>query len=319
MIDVVYHCYLVGNWKEIVSSQLRRLKSSGLYDNADSIYVTVNLAEGTKEEFNELTKDYLKIKKEFFNDNKAEYPGIKKVREIGLSKNTKILYFHTKGVSNTYIKYESKEPSFEKIKNISAWRECLEYFLIDKWKESVEKLDYYDNVGVTCVNGLFWGNFWWTQTKHIEKTNEVLIKSRWYYEEWLNQGLDYVKNYEWYNFTCNPYLTEIDESWYKNQKKYTGQKIILRKALYGIPSFEVDEGYSGSPLNTMQDVTDVISKLLEKTKNMMFDIYVDSKVMGCDPAPTKRKFLILEFSSEKDLKKIFKFGLHEGMYFVYSL
>ena len=37
MISIVYHCYLVGNWKEIVNEQLNRLKSSGLYDFADII------------------------------------------------------------------------------------------------------------------------------------------------------------------------------------------------------------------------------------------------------------------------------------------
>jgi hypothetical protein len=51
MISVVYHCYLVGNWKEIVNEQLNRLKSSGLYDSADIIEVTVNLDKTDKSEF----------------------------------------------------------------------------------------------------------------------------------------------------------------------------------------------------------------------------------------------------------------------------
>jgi ABC-type bacteriocin/lantibiotic exporter with double-glycine peptidase domain len=51
MISVVYHCYLVGNWKEIVNEQLNRLKSSGLYDSADIIEVTVNLDKTDKNSF----------------------------------------------------------------------------------------------------------------------------------------------------------------------------------------------------------------------------------------------------------------------------
>jgi len=313
MIDIVYHCYLVGNWKQIVSSQLLRLKDSGLYDAADSIYVTINLSEGTEEEFNELTKDYSKLNKEFFVNNGAEYPAVKKVREIGLSKDTKIFYFHTKGVSNTYSKYESKEISTEKINNILSWKECLEYFLIDKWEESVKKLDEYDNVGVTCNGGWFWGNFWWTQSKHLQRTNEVSMGTRWAYEAWLNEGITGVNNFEWYKFTYNPYVTNIDESWYKTGSEYEGQKIVLHKATYGTPSFEIDEGYTNSVLDVTNDVTDIVSALLEKEDNMLFNIHIDNNTMGGDPIHMTRKFLMLEFSPENDPDKIFKIGTHEGM------
>lgn len=314
MINIVYHCYLVGNWKKIVLDQLLRLKNSGLYDVSESIYVTVNLSEGTEDEFNELTKDFTKLSKEFFINNMAEYPAIKKIREIGLSKNCKILYLHTKGVSNTYSKYLSKEISHEKIKNILAWKECLEYFLIDKWKESISKLDEYDNVGVTCNNGWFWGNFWWTQTKHIKKTKEVYIGTRWVYESWLNEGINDVKNYEWFKFTFNPYVTNIDSDWYKEESKYKGQKIILHKALYGAPKFEIDEGYTNSVLNVVNDVTDILKEILLKENNLQFNVHVNNTTMGGDPIYMTRKFLMLEFSPESNPNKIFKIGTHEGMY-----
>ena len=108
MISVVYHCYLVGNWKEIVNEQLNRLKSSGLYDSADIIEVTVNLDKTDKSEFENVVSNYSKLNIEYFTDNAAEYPGIKKVRELALSHDTKIFYFHTKGVSNNYDNYNDK-------------------------------------------------------------------------------------------------------------------------------------------------------------------------------------------------------------------
>jgi hypothetical protein len=315
MISIVYHCYLVGDWKRIVSEQLLRLKKSGLYDESESIYVTINLSEGTEEEFNTLTKDYLKLNKEFFTDNTAEYPAVKKVREIGLLKDTKIFYFHTKGVSNTYSKYITKDISKEKINNILAWKECLEYFLIDNWEESIKKLDEYDNVGVTCNGGWFWGNFWWTQTKHLKKTKEVSMGTRWAYEAWLNEGLDNVKNHEWYKFTFNPYLTNIEPSWYKNGAEYVGQKINLISANYGTPKFEIDEGYTNSVLDVTIDVTDVVKKLLLKENNLQFNFHVDNDTMGNDPIHMTRKFLMVEFSPENNSNKIFKMGTHEGMTF----
>ena len=61
MISVVYHCYLVGNWKEIVNEQLNRLKSSGLYDSADIIEVTVNLDKTDKSEFENVVSNYSKL------------------------------------------------------------------------------------------------------------------------------------------------------------------------------------------------------------------------------------------------------------------
>jgi len=314
MINIVYHCYLVGNWKQVVSNQLLRLKNSGLYDVANLIYVTINLSEGTEEEFNELTKEFTKLNKEFFSDNRAEYPAIKKVRELGLSNDCKILYLHTKGVSNTYSRYTAKEVSKEKIENILAWKECLEYFLIDKWEECIEKLDEYDNVGVTCNNNWFWGNFWWSQTKHIEKTKEVSIGTRWDYEAWLNERVNDVKNYEWHKFTYNPYVTNIDPDWYKGESKYKGQKIILNSANYGTPEFEIDEGYTNSVLNVVNDVTDIVKESLLKEDNLQFNIHIDNNTMGGDPIYMTRKFLILNFSPENDPSKIFKIGTHEGMH-----
>ena len=313
MINIVYHCYLVGNWKHIVSNQLLRLKKSGLYDAAESIYVTINLSEGTEDEFNEVTKEYDKLNKEFFTNNAAEYPAVKKVREIGLSKDMKILYLHAKGVSNTYSKYNSNETSTDKINNILAWKECLEYYLIDKWEDSVKKLDEYDNVGVTCNNGWFWGNFWWTQTKHLQKTNEVTTGTRWAYEAWLNEGINDVKNYEFFKFTYHPYVTNIDESWYKEEAIYKGQKIILHKATYGTPSFEIDEGYTNSVLDIAKDVTEIVKGLLEKENNLQFNIHVNNDIMGGDPIYMTKKFLMLEFSPESEPEKIFKIGTNEGM------
>jgi hypothetical protein len=294
MISVVYHCYLVGNWKEIVNEQLNRLKSSGLYDSADIIEVTVNLDKTDKSEFENVVSNYTKLNVEYFTDNTAEYPGIKKVRELALSNDTKIFYFHTKGVSNNYNNYNDKTISQEKIENIQQWKECLEYFLIDKWEESIELLDSYDNVGVTCNGGWYWGNFWWSQSSHIKKTSEVGLWGRWDYEAWLNRDTPESKNYEFHHF---------------------GDKITVTNAFYGTPPFQIDEGYSGMELNVGNDVTDIVKELLKIENNLQFNFNINNESMGGDPAFGSRKFLIIEFSPESNLNKKYKMGLHEGQTF----
>jgi len=314
MIGIVYHCFLVNNWKEIVSRQLLRLKESGLYDAADIIYTTVICTEEQIDEFNELLQDYNKIQTEFSSDNCYEYLGIKKVKELGDTYNIKILYFHTKGVSNKYITYNGKEYSAEKENNIKAWTECLEYFLIDKWEESLEKLNEFDNVGVTCNSGWYWGNFWWTQSKHITQCGSVERSgSRWYYEGWLN-GFNSAKCFEWYSFSYNPYVSGIPEGWYKNPDKYKGAKIILHNARYGASPFEIDEGYSCLPLNITADVTDNVKAILEECNNEFISVYASNALVKDDPTFGYKKFLFLTFSLDVDPEEIYNIGTHEGMH-----
>jgi hypothetical protein len=312
MISVVYHCYLVGDWKSLVSQQLGRLKESGLYDSADNIYVTVNVGNSTEDEFKSHVSEYSKLQIEFHEHNSAEYPGIKKVRDIATTNDTKIFYFHTKGVSNTYKDYNTKEYSSEKVENIKSWKECLEYFLIDKWSECIDKLDNFDNVGVTCNGGWFWGNFWWSKSSHIQKTAEVGHWGRWDYEAWLNRDTPNSLNFEWFHFNYNPYVTNISEDWYKTESPYKDELIVVRNAKYGSISFEVDEGHSGSKLNITNNVTDIVRQNVVENNHRMINIRVDNDVLGGDPVFGSRKFLVVELSPRTDMNKIYKIGIHEG-------
>lgn len=314
MIGVVYHTYLINDWTEVVLKQLKRLKDSGLYDRCEIIWTTVNLNGHTEDEFNEIVSNYPKLQKEFHINNSAEYPGIKKVRELcSLHSDLKVLYFHTKGVNNKFKRTNQNDISEEKITNIQAWKECLEYFLIDKWEECVEKLDEYDNVGVTCNNGWFWGNFWWSQPKHILKTREVNHWSRWSYEAWMNDYVEGpIKNYEFYKFVYNPYVTTMEEEWYKNPEKFKGSKIILHKAEYGTSNFEIDEGYGNYILDKTVDVTEHVKNFLEKEEYRGFDIGVTNENLGGNPVEQNRKFLFIWFSLDIDEDKIYKLGANEG-------
>jgi hypothetical protein len=314
MIGIVYHNYLVGNWREIVIQQLERLKTSGLYDSADEIHFTVNLAEETEEAFNETIKDYNKAQIEFHINNSFEYPGIKKVKELGdKHDNMKIFYFHTKGVSNNYKNHVTREISSEKIENIKLWKECLEYFLIDKWEESIKKLDEYDTVGVTCNGGWYWGNFWWTTSEYIKGCEEVGMWGRWDYEAWLNKGRINPRNYEFWHFFINPYVTKLDKDLYTiNKSQFKGCKINLIKAEYGTPPYQIDEGYDPKMPYKTSDVTKYVEEMLKSTNYEYFNIRVDNSVLGGDPAYLYRKFLFLTFVLDCYPDKVYKFGISEG-------
>jgi hypothetical protein len=313
MIGIVYHCYLVNNWKSLVKEQLSRLKTSGLYDACDLLYITVNLAGVDESLFTEEIKEYKKAIVDTYKDNAAEYPGIKKVKDLSNKyEDIKILYFHTKGVNNNYVDLNTNEISYEKVNNIKAWRDCLEYFLIDRWEENIDKLNYYDTTGVTCNSGWYWGNFWWANSSHISKTEDVGFWGRWDYEAWLNKGVEAPKNYEWHHFTYNPYLTYMDPSWYKGDSPYKGQKIIIQKAYYGSPPFVIDEGYSGIELNVGADVIEQVNNLLSVEDYKKFNFNINNTTMGGDPCFGYRKFLIVEFYPEKDSNKIYKIASHEG-------
>lgn len=313
MISIVYHTYLVGDWKNLIKKQLDRIKVSGLYDVADEIWVTINLSGNNEQDVRKYFLEYSKINLEFNEQNHAEYPGIKKVKELCEKYDTKIFYFHTKGVSNNWITFNDKQPSLKKIENVSSWRECMEHFLIDNWKDCVEKLNTYDNVGVSCNGGWYWGNFWWSQSKHIKKTSDVGIWGRWDYEAWLNKDTPNSTNYEFYHMGYNPFLSNIPLEFYTGGlEKYKNNNIVVKKAFYGTPPFEIDEGYSTTPLNVGIDVTEKVNMLLNLTENKHLKFNVNNNTMGEDPIWGHRKCMIIEFYPEGYENKIIELGVTEG-------
>lgn len=312
-ILIVYHCYLTKKWKELITQQLDRLINSKLYDEADNIYVTINLGDVEIEDVISFFKRYEKLNLEFFKDNHGEYPGILKVKQLSKEFDAKILYFHTKGVSNNWTTFNGGEISDIKSKNSNYWREFMEYFLIDNWRECVSKLDYYDNVGASLNGKEFWGNFWWTKTSHINKTCDVGIWSRWDYESWINKDCPESLSYQFYHLGFNPYLTELIPKLYNGEyDKFKGCRIIIKSATYGTPPFEIDEGYSTTPLNVVNDVTEIVTKLLDTHNGFKLSFNVNNETMGGDPKWGSRKCLIIKFSPEGFNDEIIEMGVCEG-------
>ena len=272
-IAVVQYCWAVNNWQDYLTEELELVKSSGLSEEADELYLFVsdsdgvgharpdllsfdpdseNNGEGKNEsKIKDLMSKYPKYKLEYTTRNfGGEFTGPKKVHELSrLDEDYNVLYFHTKGVFNKYKNFFTGELSQIKIDSIKCWRRFLQYFVIENWRDCVEKLKEFDVVGANRINVWFEGNFWWTKSSHLRKCRpyeEFYSGSRWCAEAWiiedqLNRGIKDISTYEFFYKDFNPYSTNIPDYFYKKDKpkKVT---IKINKALYGWFAEQNDEG-----------------------------------------------------------------------------
>ena len=276
---IVYHIYCVGNYLEVAKHQLNRLKTSGLYDWCDKLEITCVDTLDQFEGIDELVKDLDKAVLNKFVNNHYEYEGINKVWEYSQQYKGKVLYFHTKGVSNLYTNLETKVISQRKQTGIGWWKEIMEYFLINNFQDCLQKLDEYEQCGVTNNDKWWWGNFWWANLSFIRINAKPTHGDRWYFEAWLNHYRN-PSVYEFYHFDFNGYFTYLPQDIY-NKEKYKDSKIEVVRAFYGTLGEQQDEGKTFAE-RVVVDVTEQIKHNLEANNYKGFNIRVDNNIGG-DP------------------------------------
>lgn len=276
---IVYHIYCVGNYLEVVKHQLNRLKTSGLYDWCDKLEITCVDTLNQFEGIDELVKDLDKAVLNKFVNNHYEYEGINKVWEYSQQYKGKVFYFHTKGVSNLYANLETKVISQRKQTGIGWWKETMEHFLIDNFQDCLQKLDEYEQCGVTNNDKWWWGNFWWANLSFVRINAKPTHGDRWYFEAWLNHYRN-PSVYEFYHFDFNGYFTYLPQDIY-NKEKYKDSKIEVVRAFYGTLGEQQDEGKAFAE-RVVVDVTEQIKHNLEANNYERFDIRVDNNIGG-DP------------------------------------
>ena len=302
-IGIVYHVYCVGFWEELVKEQLLKLKNTGLYDTARLLWVTINDLNNNKARIDRIFTKYPKFKIEYRNGNGAEAPGIQKVYDICQGDtNIKVLYFHAKGVSNTYRSIENKqEICHRKIEGSKSWRLCMEHFLVKGWRDCINRLDYYDLVCTTHTDAWVWGNFWWANADYIRAHPFPSGGSRWFYEYWITTKdvIPAPTVFEYYHFSYLALISKVPSYLY-NGTLPDGQKIELISATYGALDIQMDEGYPVPPDDTsdkIADVTEYVQKNLELNNYVGFDKRVQSQFpAGFDPFFGGRKHLTIDFS-----------------------
>lgn len=288
---IVYHIFAKNDFKDVIQSQVDRLKSSGVYDWCDKMEVTFTGRESELKTIQPIFDGLEKVNITITSKNHYEYYAIHTIWEYSQKYDGKVFYLHTKGVSNKYKDLQSKEICERKVEGIKWWRETLEYFLIDKWRECVEKLNDNNQCGLTNVGGWWWGNFWWSNLSWVGCNSEPEKGDRWYFEAWLNKFRE-PKKYEWFHFTFNPYYSKLPYDIY-NTEKYKSSNIEFIKAEYGTLGIQTDEG-CGITERLMVDVSKPVLTNFENNNKRGFNIYSNNNLAG-DPNHGFKKHLEITF------------------------
>ena len=225
-IAIFYHVGQIGNWQEVYQEQIDRLTASGILDTCKYFHIGINgteplpfVPENARVSYNTnhvLEADTLTSLWHFAQDN----PGCK------------VLYLHTKGVTH-------KNTDFEQ--HTKEWRNCLEYFCIDKWRMCVDTLEMYDTCGPLLRDGAIYnpvhapaihipatfydGNFWWANASYIaslDPTYMYIDDTPWLRgksELWIGTGSpkaaclyakDYSNPYAYGNFSKEKYIMSTE-------------------------------------------------------------------------------------------------------------
>jgi hypothetical protein len=164
-IAVFYHAWGGGASHIIVPEQLKRLKASGLYDEADYLFAYTS---GESRIPDQPDTDKL-----LTTWNKEETWELRTLSELHTwakdNQDTYILYMHTKGASRYY-------------NCTNDWRLLMEYYTIDNYKTCIKLLDAgADMVGVNLHPGPvphYSGNFWWAKANYISSLPPISFESK---------------------------------------------------------------------------------------------------------------------------------------------
>lgn len=155
----IYFICCIGNYLEIVSEQIDKLITSGLYNQSKNIYCFVCLQ--TIEIINLLSK-FDKLIIIGTDKNLYEKYAINNFKKY-ISGEYYLYYIHTKSVTRSE-------------KSYTDWRRICEHFTINKWKLNLELLKFYDCTGIKLSNfpkKHFSGNFWWSTSENLNKLLDI--------------------------------------------------------------------------------------------------------------------------------------------------
>ncbi len=236
-IYIFTHNYLINNWEELLIEQLNKIKNSGLYKNSTKLFLCGYGENKEWKKFCDIIIEYDlddKIKLIRHKDNFYEYYTLQYLWDFcNTHENSHVLYLHLKGVwsrHNTQTDVEDEYNPTSPVKNTEAllqWKNCLEYFNIERWHSCVDKLNEgYDRVGALYnyneLEPLYTGNFWWANSNYIKNLKKLEYKieeepftakiwCRVKCEKWINTSMNNnfynlynPKDLDLYHYVINP-------------------------------------------------------------------------------------------------------------------
>jgi hypothetical protein len=236
-LHIVYYSYIGGDdvyfpngkyhWKKVIKGQINDIKESELLKQNDTPGAGAQKPEGIRivcklyliicsekkfllDEATKLIEELMDPKIDFTLEletvNRFEYPGIKKVYELGCAnKDDIILYLHSKqlGHSNVLSNGRGQVEMICLQNTIKRWKDILTVFDLDK---RVEKVCLFPS-----TTGFSWINFFWTRGSYVARCSDPIItQDRYYYERWL--GEEGSKTWtDCYNL-CKEQIESVDEN-----------------------------------------------------------------------------------------------------------
>jgi hypothetical protein len=190
-IHIVYFVYLKPNeWESIVLEQLSDLKSSKLYEIADTINISICSDDISLKRLKQHI--WAKFKKiQIINrvdNNQYEYPGIKAVWDLSKKEEEDgvILYFHSKGMTSQV-----------KTKGIDILRKFLFNNTISNYEIYLNEFINNPQLDVGCIFpsefGFSWYNFFWVKSSYVKNylPEPIPNKNRYVWERYI--GSEYSK------------------------------------------------------------------------------------------------------------------------------
>jgi len=163
----IHLCNYGDNWKTIISSQIKQIINSGLYDKCEHIFYGCS-CDNCEEEFKIFLKNYKKISKlpsqpNYVNENMTVNCLLEFSKQQ--NENVHILYLHSKGVTGRSVQH-------------NYWRDYMMNYNVNEWEICVNLLNNnYNTVGVNYRNFSniphYAGNFWWSRSDYIKKLDYI--------------------------------------------------------------------------------------------------------------------------------------------------
>ena len=216
-----------GAWN-VLEGQMNRMAESGLLDVAERVVLCTNGTPSNFDAAKTALSEFDNVEFVHVSDTyqKFEYPTLHKLKQDcdSAEEDFYICYLHLKGLTR---------PNDA---NVQDWRDYMEHWNIDKWKDCVEALDdECDTVGTNFIESPwphYSGNFWWSRASYIKRLdslvdpdnlswgqpsryiNAILDRGNFRYEHeaWIGNG-----DPDWYEIDSTPGKTtpgwHFDNRW----------------------------------------------------------------------------------------------------------
>jgi hypothetical protein len=156
-----------------------------------------------------------------------------------------------------------------------------------------------------------WGNFWWSNSKHINNNipfEQYFGGSRWQCESWLhesNSNINDIKYFQFHPFSYDPYYSILPKYFYDNTD-ISNLEIKIIDAKFGYFAEQRDEGRGLSENNdNIVDVTNEVIELLKLSDNKTFDFFPEQSFTGNHPYKGNDKSIRILFKTNIDPEKTY--------------